>query len=1004
MEHSKERQPNPEQASVINDLENNIILFASAGTGKTFTVAKRIQGLLASGRAAPEEILCLTFTNRACEEMVEDIGQYVGEEARRICIKTIHGFCLWLVKQEAKLRNASYTEPDICDDADEEDLLYDLLLDCGNRWEIERVLAGHGKTLKDYENGQTIYDKDSDTLFVAVDRRLCVSPTGEESTPDAIRARNATYDAHAKKENAARYACPECGRLREGEENVCAECGYDFRTIPPYKEDKLGLSRPALREYASAMKHVRYQERFYSGDEAADYQAAYEKLHEAQENGDPKLLKAYAGKWMHEYCSALRQSNRLDFDDMIIEAALLLDTPDVERRWRTKFPFITVDEMQDTTVLEYSVLRRLFYTNNVMLCGDFFQTIYVWRGSDPDQILSGYISDYHAKTYMFDRNYRATQMLANASFGYLQNTFPEYVGTYCPKTLHVNSAEAGSRIRIKLFTGGYEEAEKAEAMQLFADLRELTPDDPTKICVMARTNYYLDQLSEYFDSFNSALAPEERLRYFTVNKTTALFKAAAVRDLFAFLRLLINPTDNLSMERLTSYIKGVGAQTVRKIRESNQIGVSITSFLHRDTYAHNDCYHSLIDALEEGNVVVYDTETTGLDLLKDQVVQLGAIRIDRSGRILDTFEEILIPTVEIASGAREIVHYDIDEMIRTRGIDAAEGYRRFSEFVKGAVLVGHNSARFDHAVVSRQLRELGLPPLDVRAEYDTLELAKLFRPSLKNYKLATIIESIGVTNEAAHDAMGDIKATASVLVDLVEHGVIPTGAEREKLLAKHKNKFEKFRAFLAGLSQILADGDVTQLVDEVIHTCKLDSKGKDEATRRHAQKAIADVRDMIAGAQYDDARDFVQSFLINASLSGSQINYLIRNLNQIPLITVHQSKGCEFDTVLIAGADNKSFPTKRAKTPEQINEEKRVFYVAISRAKKRLLLYCAVKASPYKVYSAPSPYLFKLPPETLDWTEYVAPASESCIERLQAQDPDAFRNATILPMAEIVRR
>lgn len=565
MEHINERQPNPEQASVINDLENNIILFASAGTGKTFTVAKRIQGILASGRAAPEEILCLTFTNRACEEMVEDIGQYVGEEARRICIKTIHGFCLWLVKQEAKLRNASYTEPDICDDADEEDLLYDLLLDCGNRWEIERVLTGHGKTLKDYENGQTIYDKDSDTLFVAVDRRLCVSPTGEESTPD------------------------------------------------------------------------------------------------------------------------------------------------VERRWRTKFPFITV-------------------------------------------------------------------------------------------------------------------------------------------------------------------------------------------------------------------------------------------------------------------------------------------------------EEILIPTVEIASGAREIVHYDIDEMIRTRGIDAAEGYRRFSEFVKGAVLVGHNSARFDHAVVSRQLRELGLPPLDVRAEYDTLELAKLFRPSLKNYKLATIIESIGVTNEAAHDAMGDIKATASVLVDLVEHGVIPTGAEREKLLAKHKNKFEKFRAFLAGLSQILADGDVTQLVDEVIHTCKLDSKGKDEATRRHAQKAIADVRDMIAGAQYDDARDFVQSFLINASLSGSQINYLIRNLNQIPLITVHQSKGCEFDTVLIAGADNKSFPTKRAKTPEQINEEKRVFYVAISRAKKRLLLYCAVKASPYKVYSAPSPYLFKLPPETLDWTEYVAPASESCIERLQAQDPDAFRNATILPMAEIVRR
>ena len=62
------RQPNEAQQLVIETLDENIILFASAGTGKTFTVAKRTAQIIQSGRAKPSEILCLTFTTKACEE------------------------------------------------------------------------------------------------------------------------------------------------------------------------------------------------------------------------------------------------------------------------------------------------------------------------------------------------------------------------------------------------------------------------------------------------------------------------------------------------------------------------------------------------------------------------------------------------------------------------------------------------------------------------------------------------------------------------------------------------------------------------------------------------------------------------------------------------------------------------------------------------------------------------------------------------------------------------
>ena len=87
------RTPNLQQKKVIDELQENIILFASAGTGKTFTVANRIANILSLKRAEPSEILCLTFTIKACRELEEDVLGYVGDKGKDVCIKTIHSFC-----------------------------------------------------------------------------------------------------------------------------------------------------------------------------------------------------------------------------------------------------------------------------------------------------------------------------------------------------------------------------------------------------------------------------------------------------------------------------------------------------------------------------------------------------------------------------------------------------------------------------------------------------------------------------------------------------------------------------------------------------------------------------------------------------------------------------------------------------------------------------------------------------------------------------------------------
>lgn len=93
---------NPKQQKVITTLDQNILLLASARTGKTGTLARRIAEILERGLARSEEILCLTFTNKACREMKERVVRYVGSPGHKVVVRTIHSFCYDVIRQEAK--------------------------------------------------------------------------------------------------------------------------------------------------------------------------------------------------------------------------------------------------------------------------------------------------------------------------------------------------------------------------------------------------------------------------------------------------------------------------------------------------------------------------------------------------------------------------------------------------------------------------------------------------------------------------------------------------------------------------------------------------------------------------------------------------------------------------------------------------------------------------------------------------------------------------------------
>ncbi len=845
-----DRKPNAAQQAVIDDLTHNILLFASAGTGKTFTVAQRVRRILEQGKALPEEILCLTFTIKAANEMKDDILRYVGENGNRVVTRTIHSFAYEVLKEESVRDPEFCAQPGICDDSDEADLLRRIALEMG---------------------------------------------------------------------------LPEQSGILK--------------------------SDAALRNVVSCLKHERETLGLRGPDEEKDYDCVYRHLRDAkpedwqrmmlfydpvrkrerQEEAFVRLMDTKAGAFLHAYDQALRQSGLLDFDDLICLTHRLFLQQETRARWQARFRFIVVDEMQDTSLLEYDTLRQLFPSCNVMMCGDYFQTIYQWRGSQPDKVLDSFLRDYDARRFMFSENYRSTRTLTLAGFGYLKNQYPRLMGVYCPPEVVPKALQEGDRILQVLLP-----SLEAEARWIYDYLSAHPAQDVTKVCIMARSNPYIAGLYDRLQKIGAERADENGPRFFSVDRDARFFRREVIRDILSFFRILVNPTDSLGFERaVEKYVSGVGKARIAQVRSNSALGLSLASFADDGLYRDGDPYETLIRAWREGRVVVYDTETTGLDLRRDQIIQISAIRLTPEGEIADTFDQMVVPTVPISEGAQRTHHQTLNDILRRGGIPTESALKKFLAFSDGMVLVGHNSLRFDAPLLRRQLRERGLPLPNILGEYDTLPIARQFLPKSPNYTLDTLCGTFGIVNEAAHDALGDITATGRVLACLMDQYILPTAAPRRAFLAEWRPKFERIHAFLSGLRQNeLQRNDVAGLAAKIIDTLNLRKRYPEPVH----QQTLDDFLYALRQAPKEDGELYLLDLLSDAALSGSQMDLLIKKLNKIPIITVHQSKGCEFDTVIIAGADDDQFPTYQAKVHNALEEEKRVFYVAISRAKKTLIL------------------------------------------------------------------
>jgi DNA helicase-2/ATP-dependent DNA helicase PcrA len=408
---------NPEQREAVLHTDGPLLILAGAGSGKTRVITFRIAYLIGDGHAAPDQVLAVTFTNKAAGEMRERVERLLGDACNGVWLSTFHSLCARLLRREAP----------------------------------------HIGLSRDF----VIYDSSDQVAVVKQAER---------------------------------------------------ELGIDDKLVPP---------RAALARISQAKNRM-------EGPDA---------LRGAWNLRDEQIARVY-----EKYLMALRESNALDFDDLLLKTVELFETSaEVRERYARKFKYVMVDEYQDTNRPQYLLIKRLAELHrNLAVVGDPDQSIYKWRGADLRNILDFETDFGEAKIVRLEQNYRSTQIILDAATAVIQQNRNR-------KDKRLWTDRSGGQ-KIVAFRGA-DELEEADFISRSVKAARAEDADAT-MAVLYRTNA------------QSRAIEDQLMRDGTPYKIIGgvrFYERKEIKDALAYLKLIINPHDDVSLRRVINVpARGIG--------------------------------------------------------------------------------------------------------------------------------------------------------------------------------------------------------------------------------------------------------------------------------------------------------------------------------------------------------------------------------------------------------------------------------------------------------------
>lgn len=846
-------------------------MLAPPGCGKTHILTERIRYAHEKEGVAYEDMLCLTFTNRAARGMMERIADNITDDGvENVFVGNVHRFC-------SKFLFSNGVIPAESSVIDEDDGISILARFAG---EDEYVVLSNYAKRREYSD---VFHLESMMHQIRhgypKDLRVhpeCISPSDMAALRRICEVTKRPFDSEAMTDI---YDHPDTYRDMLQSDTT------------DYGERQSILSM--LRKMTLAQQYRRYKE----------------------------------------------ENRLLDFQDLLL---LTYDTlvADAETKTYKRYPWIQVDEVQDLNPLQMALIKLLtsrpFHT--VMFLGDEQQAIFSFMGAKMDT-LSAIKERPACQLHHLSVNHRSP--------GYLLDIF----NTYAAEVMNIDPAllpEVGENKELTL-TGN-------ELKIIYSDNFDQEVRDCVQFASMLSTNFPESTTAIVVNANSDAEVLSNELHrcgigHFKVSGTD-VFSTPEVKLLLAHLGVLNNEFSFMSWSRL---VKGLrvyeGNATARGfVRALFDRAILPSDLLRYDgttTYLSRFVRH-----YEEDTIVVFDTETTGLNVFEDDILQIAAVKM-RGGEVVEgsAFTVYIETDRPIPLMLGDIPNPIIEERKHHTLLSHADALRQFMEYADGCVLLGHN-ADYDYHILHFNLRRY-LPESDLQTSHpaylDSLRLVRLLHPELREHKLKYLLTVLGLEGTNSHLADDDVNATQNVVKHC--YGVATTKLEEQQRFLTDKRvvqRVETFRrnyrdTYLSALSRLYdTDGADTQkpaLVTEML-------RFYDYAVKEGFVLEVDALRYIVA---------YLSADMIDAEAEPSLYAQLCSHMMEISTLkeadlcgsgslgetifvtTIHKAKGLEFDNVIVFDAIDGRIPNFYSRgNPRQLAEDARKFYVALSRAKRRL--------------------------------------------------------------------
>ncbi len=1007
---------NEKQTDAVKHKDGPLLVIAGPGTGKTKVITHRIAYLIRKHRIKPYNILAITFTNKAAEEMRERVNNEIGEpHGSDIKISTFHAFCV-------------------------------------------KVLRKHAHHIGLSENFAIFDQEIQDEILEEVIRELNLN--------------SRTYPSW---------------RLR----NIISEGKQLIRGKLKNISDDLNIDPDVIAEIDDL---------------------------DAEEN-----IKRAIGV----YQDKLTKYNALDFDDLLVKTVeLFKQEAEVQIDYHKNISYILVDEYHDVNSVQYALLKLICASpnNNLMVVADADQSIYSWRGSNP-QYIEQFMDDFSPEIVELDEHYRCSEKILRAA--------EEVIGRNTERQKqHTLKTHRDVGRNIFHYTFGTAAEEARYIIEIIRNLIMHRGVSYRDIAIFYRTHKLADVLAEELikhkikfqrirptnsideeiskgiysylrfiewglpqDIENAINFPEKRiddltwvrLKWLALRNDITLVELLenieeypedvgplTRRNIHRFWQELKNLSDGIEADKIDRIAQKLFATldifrspyrqkelvTIERQPEMQHVSliqdvlysalnrdepIQITASYGVDEYCAARIIHQTLKTYLDKNVeiqllprgtdrskptlnengitlligdfgeldersadsriiiigattaegisalqlqsdgirsiaalrlcqrllnrfespnmadmVIYDLETTGIDTRRANIVEIAAQRLNAVGNGIERYYRLVKPPGGYIPRETTRIH-GIDEETVKDCPSIEMVLPEFCRFIQDRILIGHNVAKYDNPILERVLQEhlkRGLP----NPHYDTLVTARRLFPRQRR-GIQALAEKFGIGYERLHSAPEDVEVNRKIFKELIR-----IDTQKQEL-----NSLAEFLPWV-GLGILAKTSDIDE--SEIVPAAKaylnaakryvkvnqdvfpddlpLEQIDKEQVPEFLNQLSKSDIPVYQEDSDWIEHKSRFLNVVINFEKAGyghrltdfldyqklmTSFDELDDKTEQLTLMTLHAAKGTEFPVVFIIGMEDGNFPIGRSSlTLEELEEERRLFYVGMTRAQKQLYL------------------------------------------------------------------